>query len=68
MQTVTVPALVDFEHEGRQYRTGDAVTVAPLQAAALGWLRYVDLSAGAKVAIPVRKRRRYRTRDLTAES
>jgi len=63
MQTVTVPALVDFEWDGRSYRKGEAVTVKPITAAALAQLEYVSLLA--KV-VPVRTRRRYQRRDLTA--
>jgi hypothetical protein len=69
MQTVTVPATQDFEHEGRTYHRGDAVTVAPLVACMLSRRDLVSIEGGAKVEIPVRTRvkRRYRRRDLTAE-
>jgi len=68
MQTVTVPALVDFEHDGRSYRKGEAVTVAPIIASVLAQREYVSLLS--KVIVPVRERvkRRYRRRDLSAES
>jgi len=68
MQTVTVPALVDFKHDGRSYRKGEAVTVAPIVASVLAQREYVSLLS--KVIVPVRERvkRRYRRRDLSAES
>jgi len=68
MQTVTVPALVDFEHDGRSYRKGEAVTVAPIIASVLAQREFVSLLS--KVIVPVRERvkRRYRRRDLSAES
>ena len=68
MQTITVPALVDFEYGGRNYRKGEAVTVAPIVASVLAQREYVSLLS--KVIVPVRERvkRRYRRRDLSAES
>jgi len=68
MQTVTVPALVDFEYEGRAYRKGEAVTVAPIIASVLAQREYVSLLS--KVIVPLRERvkRRYRRRDVSAES
>jgi hypothetical protein len=68
MQTVTVPALMDFEYDGRTYHRGDAVTVAPVVASMLARQQCVDISQGAVVVLPVRERqkRRYRRRDMTA--
>lgn len=69
MQTVTVPALVDFEHDGRVYRRGDPVTVAPVVASMLARLQRVSIEQGAVVQPTARRRgrpRKYERRDLTA--
>jgi len=67
-QTVTVPALIDFEFGGRMYRRGEAVIVAPVIALMLARRHEVTLSASEKPTEPVRGRRRYRRRDMAAQS
>lgn len=71
--TVTVPALVDFEHDGQSYRRGDPVTVPPVVASMLARLQRVSIEQGAVVAppeAPAKRRRgrprKYERRDLTA--
>jgi hypothetical protein len=75
MQTVTVPVVKSFEHEGRAVFPGEEIAVAPVVAAALSRLGLVSIVAGYKVAAEVPSTRRrgraagsYRRRDLTAES
>jgi hypothetical protein len=57
---VEVPALCEFEHEGRCYVRGEMVSVKPLVALALARLRKVSL--GRTPAGPT-----YRRRDMQAE-
>ena len=80
---VTVPAIAEFEHEGRVYRCGESVILSPVMAAAFARLGYVSIVAGyqpkALEAEPQKRRRgrprknhdapkrTYRRRDLTAE-
>lgn len=83
MTTVTVPAIVDFEHEGRMFRRGESITVAPLVASMLARQGAVSIASGYTVPVvtPEKKRRgrprvkhekdplkrAYQRRDLTAE-
>ena len=59
---VEVPALCEFEHEGRCYVRGEMVSVKPLVALALARLRKVSLGRPASVA-PT-----YLRRDMQAEA
>jgi hypothetical protein len=75
METVTVPVVAEFEHEGRAVYPGDEIAVAPVVAAALSRQGLVSIVAGYQskvVAQPTARRRgrprgSYRRRDLTAE-
>jgi hypothetical protein len=73
---VTVPVIAAFTHEGRAYRAGEAITIAPVVAAILHRRGVVSLTRGTAQAVqaPVaeqapttRRRRTYRRRDLVAE-
>jgi hypothetical protein len=57
---VEVPALCEFEHEGRCYVRGEIVKVKPLVALALARLRKVSLSRPTFGST-------YRRRDMRAE-
>jgi hypothetical protein len=81
---VDLPVIKAFTHDGRALRVGDTITVSPLVAAALHRRGLVSLTRGYKTAAikaePVvpsatsetaaepYQRRRYRRRDMTAES
>lgn len=80
MKQVTVTAVRAFEHAGRSYGRGEAVTVPALDAATLARAGHVSL--GSRPAVKTRalkaeasepsadgpaKPRRYRRRDLVAE-
>jgi len=67
LQTVTVPALVDFEFGGQTYRRGEAVTVAPVIALVLARRHQVALSAVSDEKPVERPKRRYRRRDMVAQ-
>lgn len=43
-QTVTVPLLCSFEHEGRYVAAGESITVTPLEAAQLARRNIVSLT------------------------
>lgn len=84
MPRVTVPVLKPLDYEGHSYVRGDAITVEPIQAAALARKGYVTLTVGAVVTrelkaeepAPVKRKRgrprksdhEYQRRDLVAES
>lgn len=44
MQTVTVPLLCSYEHEGRYVAAGESITVTPLEALALARRNIVSLT------------------------
>lgn len=83
MQTVTVPVIAAFEHQGRSLSIGDTVTVAPVEAAALARRGVVSIESGYRTKVvtaepPARRRgrprkdadtgeRTYRRRDLVSE-
>jgi hypothetical protein len=46
MHIVTVPAIRDFEFEGRRVRTGETVSVSPVTAAVLHFQGHVSLLHG----------------------
>ncbi len=75
---VSVPALCSFEHEGRSYVCGEVVDVPPATALALARAKKVSLGRHAAVTTreiqaedtieTPRTRRRYRRRDMRAET
>ena len=82
MQTVTVPVIAAFEHQGRSLQAGDTVTVAPVEAAALSRAGKVSIVGGYQHKAlqpetdPTPRRRlrkdgtptrRYKRRDLVPE-
>jgi hypothetical protein len=83
LRTVTVTVIRPFDHEGRAVSPGGAITVAPIVAATLARQGLVSLMEGATLTYltrdmapadqdapspSARSKRRYRRRDLTAES
>lgn len=66
-QTVRVPALKPLKYQGRSYVRGDLVVMAPIDAAVYGRRGEVGLDGQVVEKAPVRKRRTYRRRDMTAE-
>lgn len=46
MQTVTVPLIRSYEHEGRYVAAGESITVTPLEALALARRGVVSLTRG----------------------
>jgi len=50
-ETVTVPAIKAFEHDGRRFKVGDAVTVSPVVAASLAFSGVVSLLSGYRTCV-----------------
>ena len=77
LDTVSVPALCAFTHKGRSFVRGELVNLPPVEALALARSGKVSLSRHyqARDVVtetelepePVRVKRRYRRRDMTAE-
>ena len=77
LETVAVPALCAFTHKGRSFVRGELVKLPPVEALALARVGKVSLSRHYQtrdVAPEVEpepeapRRRRYRRRDMTAET
>lgn len=71
MADVTVTATKGFTYRGRARRKGERVTMSPLDAAIKARRGEVTLIEGTVVTPepePVTVRRRYRRRDMAAES
>lgn len=54
MSTVTVPAITDFEFQGKTFKKDDVVTCAPIDAAALARKGYVTLDRRAAEQLQAR--------------
>jgi hypothetical protein len=73
MKTVVVQARAPFSYQGRGLRAGELVTMTPIDAAAAARHGLVSLtrlrrSAEAPIGDPPKSKRRYKRRDLEAES
>lgn len=66
---VVVPVIKAFVYEGREHHAGDAITVAPVVAAALARQGVVSLTVGYQPPAEAKPKRRrgYRRRDMVAE-
>jgi len=72
MKTVVVQARAAFSYQGRGLRAGELVTMLPVDAAAAARHGLVSLTRRRKTApvdeVPKTSKRRYKRRDLEAES
>lgn len=66
MTRVEVPALCEFEHEGRSYVRGEIVACSPVQASILARRGLVSLTR-VRQRVAVKPASRYRRRDMRAE-
>jgi len=71
MKTVVVQARAPFSYQGRGLRAGELVTMTPIDAAIAarhGLVSLTRLRKPAAIGDPPKSKRRYKRRDLEAES